>query len=312
MQRKFLTYVILFFLPVMLVYGVLEYLSLQIPSAFQFKQDYIAQNQNEIEVLVLGSSQAMNAINPEYISTPTLSLASGDQHHDTDLKLLQGIEERLPNLKTVIVEVSYSHFELPHNGKDFWKNSLYLKYYDINCFERNTYFKDSWLFHSNPTLFSHRIEEYYWTNKNWNTFNEYGFNARDTYGQFARLNYDAQKIDSMSRFKINTEPNLALYANNTEVFQQLIDFATSKGLNVIIVAAPMYKTYLKKRNPEILKRRNDYIKTVTKKHRNINFFNKETDTIHYNPKDFYNQSHLSEEGARKFSKELNQFLKELY
>ena len=127
MQKKFLTYCLLFFVPVIAGYLVMEYLSRDLPSVFKANAEYIERENDNFETLVLGSSQIQSAINPEWLDSPTLNVASGDQHHDTDYKLLKFFQKNIPQLKTVVLEVSYSHFELPHNGRDFWKNALYLK-----------------------------------------------------------------------------------------------------------------------------------------------------------------------------------------
>ena len=83
----------------------------------------------------VGSSQIRNSVNPEFLDRNTVSMASSAQHHNTDFSLLQGLVERLPNLKTVVFEVSYGHFEIPHNSKFYWKHSAFLKYYKINTFD---------------------------------------------------------------------------------------------------------------------------------------------------------------------------------
>ena len=96
----------MFFLPVVAGYLVMEYLSLGLPSAIKANQEYVKRANNNFETLILGSSQIQSAVNPEWLDSPTLNLASGDQHHDTDLKLLKGFKPKLHNLKTVVIEVS--------------------------------------------------------------------------------------------------------------------------------------------------------------------------------------------------------------
>lgn len=310
MQRKFLTYCLLFFIPIALVYGILEYFTLAVPSAHQIKETRIEKYSDTIETLVFGSSQSLCAINPEFIESPTLSLASGDQHHDTDFKLLKQLRKQFPKLKNVVFEVSYSHFELPHNGKDFWKNSIYLKYYDVSAFERNTYFKDQWIFHSNPPLFSKLLNKYYIHNERPFNFNEHGFNKADTYGQFAKRDYDEDQIQNMRSFKINLEPSKQLFQINTQLFTDMLEYCQQENLNVILLTVPMYKTYLQKRNPEILKRRDSVLQIALEKYTNVLLFHRENDTTNYEVKDFYNQSHQSHSGAKKTSTYLNTFLKE--
>lgn len=309
MQRKFLTYCLLFFLPVVAGFMAMEYLSLSLPIAIKANQEYIKRTNDKFETLILGSSQIQSAVNPEWLDSPTLNLASGDQHHDTDFKLLKDFEPKLHDLKTVIIEVSYSHFELPHNGKDFWKNALYLKYYDVNCYERNTYFKDRLVYLSNPRFFSEKINEWYIKKNRVVKFNHHGFNTENYQGQFKMLDHDVEKIANMPRFKINTEPNLNIFAINTRLFYEMLDYLSEKELVVILTKLPMYKTYHAKKNPGILRRRDSVIADVLRKYRNVKLLDLETDTVLFQVKDYWNQSHLNPDGAKKFTAWLNVLLK---
>ncbi len=308
MQRKFITYCFLFFAPVVIGYLVMESLTLGIPSAFQINQVRLQNEADAIETLVLGSSQIMNAVNPEWMESPTLNIASGNQHHDTDFKLLKGLLPRLKNLTTVVIEVSYSHFELPHNGKDFWKNSVYLKYYNVNCFERTTYFKDRLIYLSYPKFFSERIQEYYIDKKPLTDFNDFGYNYADVYGQFNALNYDLKAIEAMKSFKINTEENLTTFQTNTTLFIELLDYLKAKDLQVILCTLPMYHSYLEKRDPHILNRRDGILDWAQNKYENVQLLLLEETTDNYLLKDFWNQSHLSPSGAKKYTQSLNAFI----
>lgn len=308
MQRKFLTYCLLFFVPVVAVYLAVEYFSTQVPSVFKANEAYMEREQHGFETLVLGSSQMQSAVNPEWLDSPTLNLASGDQHHDTDFKLLKGIHESLPKLKTVVLEVSYSHFELPHNGKDFWKNSLYLKYYHINTFERNTYFKDRLLYLSNPRFFSARIDEHFIQKQELVAYNEFGFNTKNYEGQFKVLGYDEKKIAKVPNFKINTEPNPYIFAMNTTLFHEMLAFLAKENYKVIIAKVPMYTTYHPRKNTGILRRRDSVLGSALQKYPNTQLFDLENNTTDFNVKDYWNQSHLNPDGAKKFTARLNELL----
>ncbi len=309
-MRKFLTYCLLFFAPLVLVILGMEGLVRKIPNAYKINEEIIAERADSIEVMVLGSSQMMSAVNPAWLKAPTLNLASGDQHHDTDFKLLKELLPKLPNVHTLVLEVSYSHLELPHNGPDFWKNNFYLKYYGVNCFERPTYFKDEMLFLSNPPLLSERVYAHYIQKENYSDYNIYGFNIKDSYGQFAKKNHDASLINQMKHFKINLEANLDIFQENSALLLDILTYLQQHNKKVILVTQPMYPTYLRKRNPAILKRRDSVLQLSEETYNNVHLFLKETDTLSYTIKDFWNHSHLSNEGAEVFSKQLNTYLNE--
>ncbi|PKA84330.1 hypothetical protein ATE92_2517 [Ulvibacter sp. MAR_2010_11] len=312
MQRNFIKYLLLFFIPLLLGYATIEYLTLQLPSGYEKNKTLFQDEGDTVEVLVLGSSQLNNAVNPALLKYPTLNLASGDQHHNTDFKLLKALLPKLSNLNTIVLEVSYSHFELPHNSPDFWKNSVYLKYYSVNCFERTTYFKDKLIYLSFPAFYSEKIHAHYIAKSEKAAFNRFGFDTLNYEGRFKTLNYNEAKIDSLPRFKINKQPNPEIFKTNTALFYELLDYLKANHLNVIICQTPMYKAYLPQRNSEILQRRDSVLTHVAVKYSNVHFLNTEEDTLHFKVRHYWNESHLNPDGAATFTAMLQQKLDSLH
>lgn len=311
MAKQFIKYLLLFFIPVLLGYTIIEYLTLNLPAPYRINADIIEKEANSIEVLILGSSQMDNAVNPALLKQTALNLASGDQHHNTDFKLLQSLLPRLKNLETVVLEVSYSHFELPHNNTDFWKNSVYLKYYGVNCFDRNTYFKDKLIYLSFPEFYSKKIYSHYILGEERAGFNKFGFDTLNYEGQFKELNYDEKSIALVPRFKINSVQNLEIFKQNTALFLKMLDFLVEHNKNVIVCSTPMYKSYLPRRDLKILARRDSILQLVSKKYTRISFLTKEEDTLDFKVTDYWNQSHLNPSGAAKFTTLLQQKLNSL-
>ncbi len=308
MKQKFIKYSLFFFTPIVLVFCVMELLTDHLPSKFKANQNYIEKQKNKFETLVLGSSQLMNGINAEWIESSTLNLASGSQHHDTDLKLLKTLRPKFDNLKTVVIELSYSHFELPHNGTKFWKNPLYLKYYHVNMFERKTYFKDKFIFLANPPFFLKNFYNYYIENDLYDKFNEFGFKTFNYSGVFKNLNYNEDEIYLIPQIDLNTVEDLSIFKKNTKLFFELLDYLEHEKINIIICKAPMYKTFLSKRNPSILKRRDSILQVVSLKYFGIKILDVEEDTLNFNVNDYINHSHLNPDGAKKFTLLLNEII----
>lgn len=296
MQRNFVKYLLLFFIPVLLGYMVVEYLTFRIPSNYKKNSELLDTEAQNLEVLILGSSQMKDAVNAALLKQPTINLASGDQHHNTDFKILKSLLPKLKNLKTVVLEVSYSHFELPHNSKGFWKNSVYLKYYGVNCFERETYFKDKLIYLSFPPFYSKKLYNHYITKEDPASFNHYGFDTLNYSGKFKDLKYDEAKIVEKN-FKINTRPDLEIFETNTKLFFEILDFLKDNNLNVIICEIPMYKSYLPVRHNGILKRRDSILQVASKNYKNVHLFDREEDTINFSVKKYWNESHLNPDGA---------------
>jgi len=307
MSKAFLKHIALFFLSVVLGYLIIEYYTRQLPLGYTNISTQLEKEQSNIEILILGSSQIKNAINPEWLDQPAISLTSGNQHHDTDFKLLKGVLSRLNSLETVVLEISYNHFELPHNGSRFWKNSIYYNYYNVNAFERTAYFKDRLIYLSNPSFFSERLTETYIHNVQNTGFNSFGFDTLNYEGRFKKLQYNEAAI-AKTNFRINEEENKALFAQNAALLQEMLLFLKEQNLRVVICQTPMYRSYLPRRNSNILHRRDSLIAAIKGQSPGIIFLNKEEDTLTYNVKDYWNQSHLNPRGAAKFTAQLNHLL----
>ena len=124
-KRYLITYSLWFFIPILFIYGIVEVLVLNIPTNYKANSSYFNESKNEIELIALGSSQMDGAINPEFLDKPSICLASSSQHHNLDFIILQQLSSSTTNLKYVVLELSNSHLELPHNSKSFWKNAVY-------------------------------------------------------------------------------------------------------------------------------------------------------------------------------------------
>ena len=306
-HRFFLKWTLIFFIPVVVSCVLLELLVLNMPLNYVITSTYFNSEKDDIEILALGPSQINGGINPEYFDKKAINLSSASQHHNLDFKILSQLKDRLPKLSYVILELSYSHLEQPHNSKEFWKNSVYLKYYDVNAFERNVYFKDKFIYLARPDVYSKLLYEYYLTENKGPHLNKFGFDTSNFDGLFKRLDYNANAIDT-TKFEINTRPNEVLFKYNTNFLFEMLAYSASENLKVVLCTMPLYKTYLAKRNPEMLRRRDSILNVISLKYSNVRIFNKEADTIQFKISDFNNHNHLNPRGAEKFTKSLNTFI----
>ena len=308
MLRKFAKHTILFFIPVILGCVVLEAYTRKLPLRYTYIAEHLETNKDSIRVLVLGSSQMKNALNPEWLDIPGINMASGNQHINTDYKLYQGLKDRLPALETVVIELSYAHLELHQNKKEFWKNNIFHEYYDVNCFERPTWIKDRLIFFSNPPFYSDALYDFHFGEDEKPAFNSYGFDMNNYHDSFNKNKFLTDRIDSLS-FQIPNKADIKLFSKNTDFLLNMLAGFKSDGHNVVIVTPPFYKTYLSKQNVEILKRRDSILENVEQQFTNVRLLELETDTVNFTVRDYKNHNHLNPDGARKFTSILNDFLR---
>ncbi len=309
-QLKFLKYCLLFFLPIVVGYTILEILALNLPMNYKLFGNYLNTHSKSIQVMALGSSQMKNAFNPALSEKEAINFASTSQHHNEDFQILQQTRERLPNLQYILLEVSYNHLELPHHPSNYWKNSIYLKYYGVNAFDRTTYFNDKLVYLSNPEFYSLKLMKHYIYKTDNAKFNEYGFDTNNYDGAFTKLNYNEKEIASHS-FRILNSKSLRIFKTNTAYLYKMLEYCRSENLKVIICTVPLYKTYLKERTPEIFHRRDSILQEIKKKYNNVSVLNEESDTLQFKVKDFVNENHLNPKGAKKFTELVNKMIDSL-
>ncbi|TXD68017.1 hypothetical protein [Aequorivita lipolytica] len=297
-------------MPVVIAYIILEIVVVNTPINFKIIGQYYREHSDEIELIGLGSSQMQSAFNPAYAEVKAINFASKSQHHNEDFHILKQTRKNFPKLKYVLLEVSYSHLELPHHRDDYWKNSIYLNYYGVNGFGRLTTYKDKLLYLSNPRFFSNQLTDYYIFQIDKSKFNQYGFDTNNYDGPFNEMGFDEAKIAQHNFQKLNNE-DLSIFNRNTAYLYRILDYTKAENLQVIICTTPFYKTYLKARNPNILRRRDSILQVIEKKYGNITLLFQENDTLHFTVRDFINENHLNPDGAKKFTGFVNQKLDSL-
>ncbi len=304
--NQFIKGVLMFFTPIIIIYIIIELFIFKIPSNFSIIGNYLDRHQDEIEVAVFGSSQIKYSINPAFLDKKSINLSSTMQHHNTDFKLLEQSRKRFKKLSTVVLEVSYGHFEVRHNSKYYWKSNVFLKYYGVNLLNRNPYPTDYLLYISNPSYFSKQIFEHIFKNDKDIKYNEFGFLKNKYDGKFKTLNFDTIAF-SKSYVKINRRANKNIFEHNVSFFYNMLEYCENEGLNIVILSPPTFNNYNNLRNPFILKRRDSILTVISKKHKNIFFLNSEEDTK-FTVKEFWDEKHLNPDGAKIFSLQLNELL----
>ena len=116
--------------------------------------------------------------------------------------------------------------------------------------------------------------DYYFYKTDKSQLNEYGFDTNNFDGAFRKLNYDVNEIEK-HKFKIITREDLTIFKKNTAYLFEILDYIQKRDLKVIIVTVPLYKTYLHKRNPNIVRRRDSILSVIKTKYDNVVLLDKE-------------------------------------
>ena len=305
MIKKFLIQVCVFLIPVIIGYAIVENNVRNLPLTPKIKSDYYKENIGDIEILILGASQNRDAINPEFLSSKTLNLAFPDQDYYVSSKLLEQVGPTLPSLKTVIIPMSYGHFETAPNQKDTWKNSMYKYYFGATIPEKFTYFKENLLYISFPNYYSVKLRQHKNQISNLDC-NEYGYNRDISNAVFFKSNYDSIQIANQKVHITPSIPHPEYVAQNVAKLESILEFCKNKNYNTILIETPTTQQFKNQQIPEVLRRKDSILSIVRKKY-TFQYIDADTNND-YILKDYRDYNHLSPIGAKKFTKRLNDIL----
>jgi len=305
----FLKRACLFSLPIIVTAVCLEVYIKSSESAYLLKSSYF--KGQEYEGIVLGSSHNQNAINPEYFSMKTCNVAMGSQDLKTDLLLLKKSIEHNPNLKYVILEMSYHRFR--ENPKNYWRNSINEYFYDINV-SKEVNFSKYFLLSSNLKFFRNFFGQILSSRKHVYNYNQFGFDKNDFDGIFKQMNYDEKKIIQTAKKRLRSNnrsgPDSLVILRAVSYLKKINEICIKNNIRLVLVAPPVYKTYSNEFREFNLNRRSKIIDLLYKVNPNLLWLNFEKSNS-FNINHFKNDDHLNANGARLFTTMLNDSLKQL-
>ncbi|NND61645.1 MAG: hypothetical protein HKN48_00470 [Flavobacteriaceae bacterium] len=131
-MKSFYLKILLFLLPVFLVWGGLEYFYRTVETNYTFKHKQIQASYDDTEILIMGNSHTLYGLNPEFFSRPTFNLANTSQSLYFDELLLEKHLDSLSNLKAVVLAISYfSLSQADNTSDDIWRKYFYQEQMDL-------------------------------------------------------------------------------------------------------------------------------------------------------------------------------------
>jgi hypothetical protein len=128
----FLRKLLLFLLPLLLIFGYVEARLRRIPSYYATKRTHFEKQLDSLEVLVLGSSHAMDGIDPSCLSRPAFNLAAGSQSLYYDTRLVRMYIDRMPRLACVLIEITSCNLWVQvADIRESWRDYFYYRFWGI-------------------------------------------------------------------------------------------------------------------------------------------------------------------------------------
>lgn len=288
-------------LPFIIIIFSLELGLRKVPTNYSFKKEALESHEDSINTLILGSSHAFHGINPRYFRKPTFNLAYASQSLYYDSALLSKYINKLPNLKTVFLEVSY--FSLEYSLMDIeedWRSMFYYNAYGIPT-ERNKLDWDIRKFSLIQLYKKDQVIQYIFSGfKNPEiTMSSNGWDALGSGGSC---------ITGESRAIFHTSiMNAFNIDENSSYIEQIAVMLKKRGIKLILISPPVCNSYFKNMDSEKYLSNQKRLKYLSNKFR-VEYFNYMNDQT-YKDEDFIDSDHLSIVGAKKFTQILNQKIK---
>lgn len=294
---KLIIKLILVLLPVITLVIVFELLARTIPTTYSEKHNKLLHKISEIEILVLGSSHSNFGINPEYFGREAFNISNTSQSLYQDYKVLLKYLPECKNIKMVIIPISYFTLQSDLSlSPEAWRCSYYSVYMGVHG-ESSSLFE--LINHSALVLWDgpfgviknfkkiHKVD-----------INEYGYQSPE------KPKTDIPKIinDNAGKVRVAYHDKIindSLLKNNIMLLSKIANELNKRNIKIVFITTPVYKTYsrhISNRNYKVMTRTID---DLSKKYfaKNFNYFYSNRFEIN----DFFDNDHLNEAGAKKFS-----------
>lgn len=296
-MKRFIVHIIVYFLiPLGGLLGIIEYCMRQVPNDYKYKNDWLCENAQKIEVYVLGSSHTFYGIEPKQFSSSTFNGAHVSQGLKYDLFLLQKFEQSMDSLKWVILPISY--FTITSKGLEYgqekWRIKNYTIYYDCPYHRFEPEFAlESYKFHPKELWSSIT------SNNSHMSCNEFGRGLN-----YARENRNEEgwKDSGITAAKRHTVEEISedIVCKNTDYIEEIISICQKHNARLLLITTPTYQTYQENLNEEQLQIMIDVSESIATNHENVIYLNW-LNHPDFTEDDFFDADHLNEYGANKLS-----------
>lgn len=303
-MRKFLVKLALFSTLALLILATIEVALLFIPNTYSYKRDYLEKHINDIIILLMGSSYIEEGVCPEIIGDGCFNIAIAGRNIVFDVEIAQKYFPKMNHLEIVILPLDYSLFEFGRGHKnpldtridlDRMTDTYWCMHYKYMNLHVGSYLYWSEILNSQLNYISR-----FWQSRKENVeCDSLGFVSVTLNERKDGWEYRAVPpiIDTSKNIDENA---FRSYWPNIEA---IAEFAKERGAKLILVNTPKYKTYQTSINNDVVKEMNQLILQLQKKNNNVLYWDY-TYNDEFVEDDFFDACHLSDVGARKFSKML--------
>lgn len=314
-MKKFLRYIVLFSLPLVVLCLGVEYMLRQIPNPYTFKRYLLEEKGAGIKNMIIGSSVVNQGVDPSLLPDSTYNLAFSGQFIRYNKAQLEKFIDSLPNLKCIIWGISTQALwaDESESGVLFQDRiaseciAYYTIYMDIS-------FDDNWLHHSEflsspATIWREKWTKYYLQHKKTMYCDSFGLDHKyDSSEKYEEYKGDMDKwlkdipVGAKKHTPLHNGKAERIYRQNVRCMDDVARLCHDRGIRLCLVVPPVYQEYCKLISDWQKQQIYSTLGEVAGKWDNVSWYNYFED-LRFVKDDFYNANHLtSDGGAGKFSR----------
>lgn len=297
-MKRFITDILLFALAFLLACLGVELLLLVKTNHYSYKRDYLEHHLDDISVLLLGNSHIEEGLQPSLIADSAFNMAILGRTPVYDMELAKRYLPQMPNLKVVVMPLDYNDFYLgrklnPPEGVTPFERSMrcmYYKHMGIHSVDGFWYWPE--LVNVRPNIFYRLIKPA----DEIRECDSLGFYPLKFAGR--KQGWEQRVLpDSIDRARGIDSVELAALTGCFEVIARL---ASERGARLVLLSSPMYKTYQALMEPALLSDKDAFVKRLQQRYPRVEYYDLARDS-RFGEHDFFDASHLTEQGAAKYS-----------
>lgn len=304
-MRKFLKYVSIYSLSLILLIIGMEYMLRRIPNPLSFKKELIESHTQDTKNLIIGSSVVNCGINPVYLADSTYNLAISGEWFRFNQLLLEKYIQQMPHLKNIFWGICFHSLWSDDSESTDESSIINHKIYMGISRTEDKFHNVELLYLGSLSL--RKWSKYYIQRKSTVHCDSLGVD----HSYDANLKEKNWREDIPYLVRNQHRPMLAdtdgsLYRANIQRMHQMAQLCLSKGITLYLVMPPVHPTYFKLMDKKQLTLIRKAVQEVTLQWKNVHSLDYFGDT-RFNDDDFYDGNHLSSDiGAIKFTKLLKE------
>lgn len=291
---RFVTLVLLALMPAVVGVVVCEGLVRNHPNTYRYKHEWMLAHAGDVKTLVLGASQNYAGICPEMLDS-AFNLANVSQHYEHDWALLKQYGDRLKSLKTIIISIDdCMPFEGPmeEQADEFRVTSyqLYMNYHKHSSLSKY----GAEIFHYD--IFRRKLDRVFAHNLSVDC---------DSLGQsqsfFTPKKFNLRQMHKSASLTLKNHAcrDRSHILGNVHYLCEIARWCKTHDVRLVLTTPPLWEGYVAILDPW---QQHMTIAIAQQLSRifGLEYYNHMTDT-RFQGTDFHDASHLSKQGAQKFT-----------